>query len=166
MGALDETRARRAVSPETQPEWPSGWEFTAPLVDDESHFAVYNDNGAIRVALGVADSDSGDDDVLVDATGIAWKEVPAGGEHTPVTTKERWVRWKRAEHHAVRAALSGIDWRLAQVDGAWQSDDGAAHIDLVAALAAIPVDSEAAPRPPAILPRAAVRVPASLTAGA
>ena len=151
VAALDETRRVRAATETDQPEWPPGWEFTARLDDDESRFALTSSSGTVlRVALGVLDADA--DGLITDATGVAWRELGLGEtqdeeEHTP---NERWIRWKRVEHHAVRAALAGESWTLTHSDGAWQLEGGGAYTDLADAFAAAAPSADATPQPPAI----------------
>jgi hypothetical protein len=150
--ALDETRVLRVATRTERTGWPDGWEFTASLDEDESRFALTNGDGAVRLAIGVSEAVTDAKDVHIDQTGVVWKDLeleqpdPQGER----SLSQRWIQWKRAEHHAVRSALSGIAWRLTHVDGEWRLEGGAAYGDLPGALKAVPSAIDGQPQPPGV----------------
>jgi len=156
--ALDETRGVKTAIESTQTDWPPGWEFTAALDENESRYALRNTNGMIRVAVASTDGDRDRNGLVVDRTGLAWREIAssrdAASDDAEHRSNERWVRWKRAEHNAVRAALAGVDWRLTRLDGTWYATTEDAYVDLAAALEAVPAPSAGRPRPPTTATRA------------
>jgi hypothetical protein len=137
--ALDDVRMTKTLEP-TEGPWPPGWEFTAQLDPDETRFGLRNGDRELRIAVGLAESFGETEGLIVDLTGICWAEVdPDEGDPFELDQPNAgWIRWKRAEHHAVRASLAGASWRLLpSVDG-WRLDDGSPTVDLADALDAVP----------------------------
>ena len=153
--ALEEARVIRSVVDE-DPAWPEGWFFTTPLASDPSQFALDNGNGRIRVAIGVSDGPS-NGSALVDPTGISWKELSSVEllRLPPPEMHEQWIRWKRAEHHAVRSSLTGSTWQLEFDGSAWTLDQGETFVDLADALGSVPTNLDRQPIPPATSAQAA-----------
>lgn len=129
VAALDESRPHPPSTSSQSDRWPIGWECVAPLVEDQRWYAVSSLDGAVRVALGVV-SGPPPKGVVADAAGVAWIDaVPDADDPTGshdyseavVLGDESWVRWKRAEHNAVRASLAGNAWRFDYTGGEWRS---------------------------------------------
>jgi hypothetical protein len=150
VGSLDRVGGTRRPPEPADPTWADGWEFTSPMTNDNSMFALENGNGTIRVALGFPNLESDHPGLLVDSTGLTWVERPDQGhwELPAELPSERWVQWKRAEHHAVRCALAGERWRIVLANRGWQTEDGRAHASLTEALLSLaPANGATPPRP-------------------
>jgi hypothetical protein len=122
-------RIRQSVSaPEI--EWADSWEYVSELDPKESRFAVRSCDGAIRLAAGTAIRGSALPwESIIDNRGLVWVdnelgepaiESLAGVNGFVLSALEpAWVRWARAEHHARRASLSGIEWVLERKGDGW-----------------------------------------------
>lgn len=153
LASLDGTRAPRRSTARPESDWIVGWEFTSPLTSDDSMFALENGHGTIRIALGFPDLDANDPGLLVDSTGVTWVERRQEQERLNLPAElpsERWVRWKRAEHHASCCALAGGRWRIVPVAAGWRTDDGQVFVTLVDALSSIAHESDWTAGAPAV----------------
>jgi hypothetical protein len=120
---------RQSASP-PESEWPASWEYVSELDPNESCFAIRSGDGAIRVAAGTAIRGSALPwDSIIDRRGLVWVDnelgEPAIGSLTEINgfvlsaQEPAWVRWARAEHHARRASLGGIEWVLERGGDNW-----------------------------------------------
>jgi hypothetical protein len=143
--------------------WGPGWELVMRLGPDERLFSLETSGSpTIRIAIGVSTEPVEARDTTVDTTGVVWVETntdDSSGAETPPTPSDvvlanpGWVRWKRAEHHALRTALAGTPWLLEFGSGSWHND-AAAYVDLADALASVSATDDATdPTPPLQPPR-------------
>ena len=138
---VDEIERGALITADGDP-WPSGWEYTAPLIDSTTLFALAGDDGSARVALGVTDATRQPPrDTIPTPGGLCWLDQPSGFDEAavrrrlrdagrgliPAAQRAAWSDWLRAEHAARRAALAGNAWSIRCTSSdMWSSDMGGA----------------------------------------
>jgi hypothetical protein len=150
---VEELGAPRAAE---RVDWPRGWEYTAPLDDDERHYAVRSANGR-RIAIGVLPPGGiAPADAIVGDAGILWLDEVTLETTTSADPGRAWVSWARSEHWSRWTALAGSDWIVTVVEDGYDVA-GSFQADLPSALDSVARELEAAGAGPASSPALAAR---------